>query len=155
MLSGFLTQQQVFSRAKCPSVESGQAWELGELGLGPAPLPLFCTVCLSGCVCVCVCVCVGRGAFWAASGGLYMAICPRSRLMTPPPQAISAQGPTDKRQGINTGCAPQLESAFLSLGPHLPGHCLLFCNSHRFPGPPLRAPAYSLFLPVSSELVFS
>ena len=140
MLSGFLTQQQVFSRAKCPSVESGQAWELVELGLGPAPLPLFCTVC--------VCVCVGRGAFWAASGGLYMAICPRSRLMTPPPQAISAQGPTDKRQGINTGCAPQLESAFLSLGPHLPGHCLLFW-------PLLRAPAYSLFLPVSSELVFS
>ena len=56
VLSGFLTQQQVFCRAKCPSVESGQAWELGELGLGPAPLPLFCTVCVSVCVCVCVCV---------------------------------------------------------------------------------------------------
>ena len=57
MLSGFLTQQQVFSRAKCPSGESGQTWELGELGLGPATLPLFCTVCVSVCVCVCVCVC--------------------------------------------------------------------------------------------------
>ena len=67
MLSGFLTQQQVFCRAKCPSVESGQAWELGELGLGPAPLPLFCTVCVSVCVCVCVCVCwegCFLGCFW-------------------------------------------------------------------------------------------
>lgn len=130
--AGLLQSQMSFSR-KWPGLGAGRA------GAGPSSItPLL----------YCVCVCVGRGAFWAASGGLYMAICPRSRLMTPPPQAISAQGPTDKRQGINTGCAPQLESAFLSLGPHLPGHCLLFW-------PLLRAPAYSLFLPVSSELVFS
>lgn len=74
--------------------------------------------------------------------------------MTPSAIREVLQSSIDKRQWINTGCAPQRESLLLSLGPHLPEQCLLLCSCQQFPVSPLKAPANTHpFLSVHSWLL--
>lgn len=77
---GFLTQEDVFPRAKCPLAESYQAWELRELGLVGYLTPVTLGIYLPFALCV-----LKRGMVpeaQAASGDLSIAIWPCSELMS-------------------------------------------------------------------------